>query len=144
MRNRRVEMTAPFETRGMKAPFVISRRRLLASSFAFATAGGLSGCGGNLNVNSLLNPTLVQSAQNIASAQSLGEKDEIEIGNALYGRIVDSQGGFYRNTEVQASIERFAAPLIATAQRQQLPWEIVVVDNNEVNAWALPGGKIGI
>src|SRR6266436_6114514 len=101
-------MTASSEAPRIGAPFAISRRRMLATSLAFAAGGGLSGCGGNLNVGSLLDPTMVKSAQNIASAESLGEKDEIEIGNALYGRIVDSQGAFYRNTAVQASIERFA------------------------------------
>jgi predicted Zn-dependent protease len=84
------------------------------------------------------------TATSLAETQSLGEKDEIQIGNTLYGRIVDSQGGYYRNAAVQAEMERFAAPLIATVQRQHLPWEIVVLDNNEVNAWALPGVKLGV
>jgi len=125
------------------APFVIGRRRLLAGSLAAAAGGLLAGCNGSGLAG--LSPTnLVQAAENLYSANSLGEKDEIQIGNSLFGHVVDSQGGYYRNAAVQASVERFAAPLIATARRQQLPWEIVVLDNNEVNAWTLPGGKIGV
>lgn len=136
-------MTAKFHRSRIEAPFVIGRRRLLASSLAMAAGGLLGGCSGNglsgLNANSLFG-----TAQSLASTESLGEKDEIQIGNSLYGHIVDAQGGFYRNAAVQSSMERFAAPLIATAKRQNLPWEIVVLDNNEVNAWTLPGGKIGV
>ncbi len=125
-----------------QAPFVLTRRNLLKGSLGLAGMGMLAGCSG---AGSALNPTsLIQTATSLATTESLGEKDEIQIGNSLYGRIVDSQGGYYRNAAVQASMERFAAPLIATAQRQNLPWEIVVVDNNDVNAWVLPGGKIGV
>jgi predicted Zn-dependent protease len=130
----------------IQAPSVITRRRLLSGSLALAAGGLLGGCNGSgLSGLSGLDPSsLVKTAEGLYSANSLGEKDEIEIGNSLYGRVVDSQGGYYRNAAVQAEMERFAAPLIATASRQNLPWEIVVLDNNEVNAWALPGGKIGI
>jgi len=33
---------------------------------------------------------------------------------------------------------------MATTKRAQLPWDIVLIDNDTVNAWALPGGKIGV
>ncbi|HZT21222.1 MAG TPA: M48 family metalloprotease [Dongiaceae bacterium] len=131
------------ETPRFPAPFVIGRRRLLTGSLAVAAGGLLGGCNG-AGLSSLDPNTILHTAQGLYEANSLGEKDEIEIGNSLYGRIVDAQGGYYRNAAVQASMERFAAPLIATAQRQNLPWEIVVLDNNEVNAWALPGGKLAV
>jgi predicted Zn-dependent protease len=121
-------------------PFIVGRRRLLTGSLAFAATGILTGC----SAAGVRPTSLFTTAQSLVETQSLGEKDEIQIGNTLYGRIVDSQGGYYRNAAVQAQMERFAAPLIATAKRQNLPWEIVVLDNNEVNAWALPGGKLGV
>ena len=128
----------------IEAPFIIGRRKFLTGSAGLATFGLLAGCSGaGIDPTSLITQTAT-TATSLAETQSLGEKDEIQIGNTLYGRIVDSQGGYYRNAAVQAEMERFAAPLIATAQRQHLPWEIVVLDNNEVNAWALPGGKLGV
>ena len=128
----------------IEAPFIIGRRKFLTGSARLATVGLLAGCSGaGLDPTSLLTQATT-TATSLAETQSLGEKDEIQIGNTLYGRIIDSQGGYYRNAAVQAEMERFAAPLIATAQRQHLPWEIVVLDNNEVNAWALPGGKLGV
>jgi predicted Zn-dependent protease len=137
-------MTAETKRPRIEAPFIIGRRRMLTSSLAFAAGGLLSGCSGaGLDPTSLITQAAT-TGTSLAQTESLGEKDEIQIGNTLYGRIVDAQGGFYRNAAVQSSMERLAAPLIATAKRQQLPWEIVVLDNNEVNAWALPGGKIGV
>jgi len=137
-------MTADTKHPRVAAPFVIGRRRMLTSSLAFAAGGLLSSCSGaGLDPTSLITQAAT-TGTSLAETQSLGEKDEIQIGNTLYGRIVDAQGGFYRNAAVQSSMERLAAPLIATAKRQNLPWEIVVLDNNEVNAWALPGGKIAV
>src|SRR5215472_17581150 len=106
------------------APFIIGRRKFLTGSAGLATGALLAGCsGGGIDPTSLLTHATT-TATSLAETQSLGEKDEIQIGNTLYGRIVDSQGGYYRNAAVQAEMERFAAPLIATAQRQHLPWEI--------------------
>ena len=137
-------MTRVTERFRIEAPMIIDRRRLLTGSLALAAGGLLAGCSGAGNLAGMTPSSLITTAQSVVATQSLGEKEEIQIGNALYGRIVDSQGGYYRNADVQAEMERFAAPLIATARRQHLPWEIVVLDNNEVNAWALPGGKIGV
>ena len=105
----------------IEAPFIIGRRKFLTGSAGLATFGLLAGCSGaGIDPTSLITQTAT-TATSLAETQSLGEKDEIQIGNTLYGRIVDSQGGYYRNAAVQAEMERFAAPLIATAQRQHLP-----------------------
>ncbi len=75
---------------------------------------------------------------------SLNEQDEIAMGDAYYGPIIDAQGGAYANRAVQTSMQRFAAPLFETSARSNFSWDITVLDNNEINAWALPGGKIAI
>jgi predicted Zn-dependent protease len=38
----------------------------------------------------------------------------------------------------------FAQPIFATSKRANFRWEITIVDDNTVNAWALPAGKIAI
>ncbi len=75
---------------------------------------------------------------------SLDEQDEIRMGEAYYGPIIDAEGGAYANRSVQASVQRFAAPLFETSTRSSFSWDITVLDNNEINAWALPGGKVAI
>jgi len=88
--------------------------------------------------------TAAVTSPSLFTGKSLGEADEINIGNQLYGQTIDMQGGAYRNSKVQAAISQFADPIIAASSRTTLPWEITVVDDNAVNAWALPGGKIGV
>ncbi len=77
-------------------------------------------------------------------ATTLSEKDEILIGNQLYGKLIDRNGGAYRNRRIQSATRRFAESLLKTSERSNLPWEITVINNNAINAWVLPGGKIAV
>jgi predicted Zn-dependent protease len=72
------------------------------------------------------------------------EKDELQIGSTLYGPTIDQAGGAYANPRIQKAMQDFAKPLFADSPRPNLPWEITVLDDTTVNAWALPGGKIAI
>jgi beta-barrel assembly-enhancing protease len=80
----------------------------------------------------------------IFDAIKLGEADEIRMGSELYPRIIDQAGGTYKNQRSQSALQHFAAPLLATSKRPALQWEITLLDDSSVNAWALPGGKIAI
>jgi len=75
---------------------------------------------------------------------SLDEDDEISMGNDLFGPMIQATGGIYRNGPAQSSLIKFASTIFETSARSAFSWEIVIVDNNEVNAWALPGGKIAL
>lgn len=83
------------------------------------------------------------AAANLVGA-ALTLPDEATLGNALYGRVIATSGGTYHNTAIQQSIQRVAAPLIAASARPEFQWEIVVLDDNAVNAWSLPGGKLAV
>ncbi|MFQ5765556.1 MAG: M48 family metalloprotease [Rhodospirillales bacterium] len=99
--------------------------------------------GGGSNEPSM--PTIdLNKVFNMFGAMSLGEEDEILIGNELYGKLIDRNGGAYRNRRVQSATQRFAEDLLKTSERPTLPWEITVVNDNTVNAWVLPGGKIAV
>ena len=107
--------------------------------FGFGGSDNDSGSGLNLDLGRIL-----QGAQDLFEGLSLGEDDEIRIGNELFGRLVDKSGGAYSNAKAQAGLRRFADPLIATSGRNKLPWEVVLINDNTLNAWALPGGKIAV
>ncbi len=81
---------------------------------------------------------------NVIKGLNLGEDDEIRIGQDHFGAIVDASGGAYANRSVQSAIQRFSAPIFTTTTRSRFAWEIAVIDDDEINAWALPGGKIGV
>ncbi len=75
---------------------------------------------------------------------SFDEEDEIALGEGLFGPLIQSSGGLYRNRNAQSSISNIAQKLFETTSRDAFSWQLAIIDNNEVNAWALPGGKIGV
>ena len=43
-----------------------------------------------------------------------------------------------------AQVKRVAERIIAVSDKPNLPWEVKVIDENQANAFALPGGKIAV
>ena len=66
------------------------------------------------------------------------------MGQALYQPTIEQAGGVYRNQRIQQAMLEFCMPLFANSPRTEFAWEVAVLDDNTVNAWALPGGKIGV
>jgi predicted Zn-dependent protease len=123
------------------------RRRVLAG--LAGTAAGMAVTSGaraqfDLNIGGVDVGGIFSAAKSLFEGITLDEEDEIRIGVGLYPRMIAGFGGAYRNSKVQSAMRRFAEPLIKTTARPNLPWEIVVLDDNTVNAWALPGGKLGV
>jgi beta-barrel assembly-enhancing protease len=87
---------------------------------------------------------LMGQAYGVISSMKLTEADEIAMGDTYYESFVDQSGGLYNCRAAQEALRRFAEPLMATTKRSALQWDIVLIDNETVNAWALPGGKLGI
>lgn len=114
-------------------PTALSRRKILAGLAAL----GLAGCQADAN-------QLITSTAQIVQGLNVSEADEIAIGNKLYGATIDESGGPYRNRAVQQAAQRLADPLIRSSPRTAMPWEVTVLDDPSINAWAMPGGKIGI
>ena len=75
---------------------------------------------------------------------SFDEEDEIALGEGLFGPLIHANGGLYRNRNAQSSISNIARRLFETSTRETFGWDLAIIDNNEVNAWALPGGKVGV
>jgi predicted Zn-dependent protease len=74
----------------------------------------------------------------------VSQAQEIQIGQQQYGPGRQSQGGDYVTDPVPTQyVQQVGARLAAVADRP-LPYEFVVLNNSDLNAWALPGGKIGI
>ncbi len=98
----------------------------------------------DLNIGGIDVGGIFSAAKSLFEGITLDEEDEIRIGVGLYPRMIAGFGGAYKNSKVQSAIQSFAAPLIRTTARPNLPWEIVVLDDDTVNAWALPGGKLAV
>jgi predicted Zn-dependent protease len=109
------------------------------AQFSIKLGGGKEGGGFNLNLGGLFD-----GAKNLFAGHDLDEDDEIRIGEKLYPKLIDRSGGAYGNRRVQAAMDRFAEPLIKTSKRSRFNWQITVLNNNKLNAWALPGGKLAV
>ena len=124
----------------------LPRRQVLAGLAGAATLTFSSGAGAqfDLNIGGINVGGIFSAAKSLFEGISLGEEDEIKIGAKLYPRMIEGFGGAYRNSTVQSAMKRFAEPLIKTTKRTNLDWEIVVLNDDTVNAWALPGGKLAV
>lgn len=92
-----------------------------------------------INLNNLFS-----GVKSLFDGLTMDEADEIRIGETLYPRFIDKLGGAYRNRRLQMSLRGFGEDLFKTSERSALPWEITLINDNTVNAWVLPGGKIGV
>ncbi len=128
----------------MRIHHALSRRALLTAAAALAASPALAQFNIPMGSGSVDVGKLFSGAKSLFDGFSLGEADEIKMGQAYYGGFVDRSGGPYRNRNAQAALASFADPIIKTSKRPQLPWEFVLLDDDTVNAWALPGGKLGI
>ncbi len=86
----------------------------------------------------------IQHAQPLIEALSFSEADEIKMGETYYSDYIKKSGGAHTDEKLQMALKEFATPFVKTSQRENLKWDIVLLKNKEVNAWALPGGKVAI
>ncbi|MBK6287876.1 MAG: M48 family metalloprotease [Gammaproteobacteria bacterium] len=92
----------------------------------------LGGCG--------VNPVTGSSEMSFMS-----EAEEIRTGEQQYGPSQQSEGGQYvLDPELTRYVQRVGMRLARVSDRPELPYEFVVLNNSEPNAWALPGGKIAL
>jgi predicted Zn-dependent protease len=107
----------------------------------FPNLGGMTGMGG-VGIGKV--GDLVGQVANVIQSMNFTEADEITMGDSYYDRFIGQSGGAYNSHAAQGALRQFAQPLIATSKRPNLPWEITLLDDETVNAWALPGGKIAV
>lgn len=102
-------------------------RRIVLPIALFAVAGSCA-----------TNPATGKSMLSLIS-----ESQEIKIGKEEAEK-TKRQLGLYNDQKVQDYVRRVGMELAAVSERPDLPWEFNVVDDDVVNAFALPGGPIFI
>jgi len=70
--------------------------------------------------------------------------DEVAIGNQQYLPSQQMQGGEYLRDPALTSYVRQVGNRLAAVSDRDLPYEFVIINSSVPNAWALPGGKIGV
>ena len=71
----------------------------------------------------------------------IGEQQEIAMG-LQYDKGVTAEFGLYPDEAWQTYIQEIGDSLAAVSERPLLPWQFKVVDDDTVNAFAVPGGFI--
>src|SRR4029453_1471540 len=74
----------------------------------------------------------------------VSEAQEIQMGQQQYAPSRQCQGGDYVTDPTVTNYVRQVGNKLAAVADRQLPYEFVVLNNGELNAWALPGGKLAI
>jgi len=72
------------------------------------------------------------------------ESQEIAIGKEQYPIMTQVSGGLFQDDELQAYVNEIGQNLAKVSHRPKLKYEFNVVNTSELNAYALPGGKISI
>jgi len=71
----------------------------------------------------------------------IGRDQEVEMGKSSNRDIVATMG-LYDDDELQAYVQRLGAQIAATTERPELPWTFQVIDDDAINAFAVPGGYV--
>ena len=78
-----------------------------------------------------------------STAQALSEEKELEIGKQMHGQIL-ARFGVYPDPGLQQYVNDIGQKLAAVSDRNHLEFSFYVLDDDVVNAMALPGGYIYI
>lgn len=85
-------------------------------------------------------------SRNVATGERqfnlLSRQQEIELGSQAAPQFLKGYGGELPDAAVVRYVRSLGHELAAKSERAHLPWEFHVVDSSEVNAFALPGGKV--
>ena len=107
------------------------RARAVFGAALFAAALAAAGCA--------VNPVTGQQELSLVSTA-----EEIAMGEQTYAPLQQTMGGLYK---ADPELTRYVAEIgrrVAAFSDRALPYEFVVLNTGAFNAWALPGGKVGI
>jgi len=72
------------------------------------------------------------------------QDQELQMGDVAYTEVVKNSK-ISKNPEYNAAVKRVADRIAGVANRPDFEWEYTVIDEDKtINAFALPGGKIGV
>lgn len=115
----------------MKIHFYPLRKLLLALFVATTATTTVTGC--------ITNPVTGKREIRLVS-----ESQELTMGQQSYAPLTQMEGGEYTIDPALGAYVASVGRKMASVSDRKLPYEFVVLNNPVPNAWALPGGKIGI
>lgn len=80
--------------------------------------------------------------KDVAGSMKIDDQKEIEIGAASHPRIVAEMGGATTNPKWDQYVTRVGQKLAAASDRSAIPYHFTILNTDEFNAFALPGGYV--
>lgn len=74
----------------------------------------------------------------------MSEQQEIQMGRKAYPQYTQLSYGLYQDQQLQDYVQEVGEKLARVSHRPDLNYEFNVVNDSNINAYALPGGKISI
>ena len=71
------------------------------------------------------------------------QEDEIQLGNGLSAGLLGA-APLHKNEQLQRYVNRVGRWIAAHSERADLPWSFGVIENETINAFAMPGGSVVI
>jgi predicted Zn-dependent protease len=104
---------------------------VLACAMAGLLGGGLGGC--------VTNP---ETGRSILALQ--GQAWEIDVGNQMAPQFTQEMGGEVPDAQLQAYVRGIGERMVPHVHEsfRDYPWEFNFVNTDQINAFALPGGKV--
>lgn len=94
---------------------------------------------GDLNLGDALKT--IQKVQKATT--DINEPQEIELGDGIASNFLGA-APLLQNQRVQKYVNNVGRWLALQTERPDLPWQFAVLDDNDINAFAVPGGRIFI
>jgi predicted Zn-dependent protease len=86
--------------------------------------------------------------KNVATGTSyfyaLSEDEEIQIGAEAEAEFIKQYGGLVPSPVIKSYVQNLGMKIAKTTERPSLPWNFNVLNSDDINAFAIPGGKVFI
>jgi predicted Zn-dependent protease len=96
---------------------------------------------GNLLKNLDVNKALDLGKKAVEANKEYTQEEEIDLGNGLAAGMLGA-APLLRNDAVQRYVNRVGRWVAAHSERADLPWTFGVIENDTINAFAMPGGTV--
>ena len=74
----------------------------------------------------------------------MSREDELRIGADEHPKLIKEFGGAYTDAKLRAYVRRIGLKLAAVSEARDLPYTFTILNDDKVNAFALPGGYVYI
>jgi predicted Zn-dependent protease len=99
----------------------------------------------------LVGASLTACHKNIATGRNqltfgMSSAEEVQLGSSLAPQFTAESGGAVKDAQLTNYVRQVGASLAAVTEgdNPRLPWEFTLLNTDDINAFALPGGKVFI